>query len=71
MEAVKDMDRLKIANDKALASKLKGEKVLLSVKVNKYNERNKRQERILCITDKKLYNMKKTMLGSANITRKT
>ncbi|KAL4427052.1 hypothetical protein ABPG74_001007 [Tetrahymena malaccensis] len=64
------LDRENIGADKSICDKFeKGEKVLLSSLVQKYNHVNKKQERILCITDKAVYNISPSKFLSKLISK--
>ena len=59
MEQFEDSDYLGFANDKAIVKIINGEKILFSDKIIKINRYNMYQERIIVITDKAIYNIKK------------
>jgi serum/glucocorticoid-regulated kinase 2 len=61
------LDLLHFRNEKSIIKGLgNGEHIILTVALYKFNESNKRQERNLMITNKKIYNLNKT-----SITRST
>lgn len=64
MEQFEDSDYLGFAGDKAIAKIINGEKILFSDKIIKINRYNMHQERIIVITDKAIYNIKKKCKSS-------
>ena len=59
MEQFEDSDYLGFAGDKVIEKLINGEKILFSDKIIKINRYNMYQERIIVITDKAIYNIKK------------
>ena len=61
--SIKSVDKLNLGNDEGILSLLKkegisGEKVIFSDKLTKINRKGKKQDRVLMITNKALYNLK-------------
>ncbi len=53
-------DFLNLSKEKSILKAIKLEKILISCLVFKYNRKNVRQQRSILITDKAVYNLKKT-----------
>lgn len=57
----REFDELNIASDKTIMKQLEpDEKILISTNISKFNERNKKQERVFLLTNKYIYNISKT-----------
>jgi len=60
---LKEFDELNISADKTITKQFEpDEKIILSTNIAKFNERNKKQDRTFLLTNKYLYNIKKTTI---------
>lgn len=63
MENPEALDELGFRNEKSIQKIMDpNEQVLLSTKIQKFNRKNKRQERNFMVTNKYVYNLSKTSL---------